>query len=455
MELTEHVKTKINKGPSLRRMNDIMAGISLLFSIILVVTIIRLAGEYKELSAAIQNYDELRESAEELMDASDYLTEQVRNFTVTGQRAYLDNYFQEAYADRRRERALDQLREKGSAEAAHELEQAMAGSVELMNTEFLAMHLTAFAYGYDLADLPIQVREAQIPETYAKLSREELQDDAIHLVLSEEYSGKKASIASSMEQCLNRLVEDMGQRQSAAEGRLQWLIDQLWVVGAAFIVLILARVFITANLVISPLLRGVLSIREGEEIPVRGADEFRFLASTYNQMFRETQKKTEDLTFEVEHDKLTGVYNRGGYDQLLANLDLRSAALLLVDVDKFKGINDTFGHKEGDEALRRVAQALAENFRSMDCVCRIGGDEFAVIMKNTGPEHREDIRRKINRINEELLHPKDGYAAVSISVGCAFGASKNSSGAIDKDADVALYRVKEAGRCGCAFFDEE
>ncbi len=169
-------------------------------------------------------------------------------------------------------------------------------------------------------------------------------------------------------------------------------------------------------------------------------------------MYRENKAQTEQLTYETEHDKLTGVLNRAGYDHLLETLDLSSTALLLVDVDRFKDVNDTHGHKAGDEALTRVADALRENFRSNDYICRIGGDEFAVVMKNTGPDRTKQIEDKITRINDKLRAPSENCPPLSISAGCAFGSSPNGSGALAKDADVALYCVKEHGRSGCAFF---
>lgn len=93
------------------------------------------------------------------------------------------------------------------------------------------------------------------------------------------------------------------------------------------------------------------------------------------------------------------------------------------------------------------------NFRSDDCVCRIGGDELAIIMTHAGVELRELVREKIRRANEQLQHPEDDLPPVSLSVGVAFGDWKNSTGDIFKDADAALYKVKRSGRKGCEFYE--
>ena len=126
-----------------------------------------------------------------------------------------------------------------------------------------------------------------------------------------------------------------------------------------------------------------------------------------------------------------------------------------MDVDKFKIVNDTYGHSVGDRVLIQVAETLRKHFREEDAVCRIGGDEFAVFAWQAGAERKAQIKESVDRVNEELLHPGDGLPAVSISVGCAFGNENPAGTPLEKNADRALYRVKENGRCGCAFYTPE
>lgn len=95
---------------------------------------------------------------------------------------------------------------------------------------------------------------------------------------------------------------------------------------------------------------------------------------------------------------------------------------------------------------------LSTAFRSIDYVCRIGGDEFAVIMVDVAQELDYTIRDKIAYINEELSNPKDDLPAVSLSVGVAFTDRANPGESIFKDADKALYKVKQNGRHGCDFY---
>ena len=159
----------------------------------------------------------------------------------------------------------------------------------------------------------------------------------------------------------------------------------------------------------------------------------------------------------AERDPMTGVLNRGSFDQILRSMekDKQNSALILVDVDHFKNVNDTYGHEVGDSILKRVSKLLAEDFRSIDHVCRIGGDEFAVVMMDVTSDLGYTIENKIGRINNRLALQEENVPAVSLSVGVAFTDRENPGQSLFKDADRALYYVKEHGRNGCHIYSAE
>ena len=159
----------------------------------------------------------------------------------------------------------------------------------------------------------------------------------------------------------------------------------------------------------------------------------------------------------AEHDPMTGALNRGSFDQILKSMerDKRDFALILVDVDDFKNVNDTYGHEVGDVILKRVSRLLAEDFRSIDHVCRIGGDEFAVVMMDVTSDLAYTIENKIAEINNQLAIHEENVPAVSLSVGVAFMDRENPGESMFKDADRALYYVKAHGRNGCHIYAAE
>ncbi|NLK38686.1 MAG: bacteriohemerythrin [Clostridiales bacterium] len=150
------------------------------------------------------------------------------------------------------------------------------------------------------------------------------------------------------------------------------------------------------------------------------------------------------------HDQLTGLYNRTYFatkvveEMKQAEINQHPISLLMLDLDNFKRINDSYGHLIGDEILKRVAQAASRKVRKTDYLVRFGGEEFIVLMPKTsivqGIEVAEDIRKEI----ESLSHPIAGGLTVSIGV-----AERIHSESFDrwcKRADEALYLAKATGR---------
>jgi diguanylate cyclase (GGDEF)-like protein len=167
----------------------------------------------------------------------------------------------------------------------------------------------------------------------------------------------------------------------------------------------------------------------------------------------ELEEKANRVRWKAEHDSLTGLLNRTAFQEIIQNLKMikKPLGLLIIDVDKFKQINDTYGHEMGDKALAKVAKLLQKSFKERDYVIRYAGDEFIVIVMNTRLIECHAIGSRIQLINKKLQNSEDDVPNLSISVGMAF----SSSGYRDtlfKKADQALYSVKENGRCGYAIY---
>ncbi len=434
------------QGISIRLVNIVMFVLALIASIMLFFAMRRTTNMYNESNRITQNTIELQNSANELMEASDYLTQEMQVFVVTGDRQHLDNYFNEAYIERRRDKALEELRSKnGKTMAYQNLQEAMDDSMELMNTELYAAKLAVIGYGYNLESFPVQVQNAQIKKNDLALSKEAKIRMAEDLMFDENYMAKKDSISKHIDSCLKDLMDEMNAKQQDMTNRVR---KQVWFehfLTWFLIVITLMVVLLTAKLIIVPIKKAVERIREEKDIPLSGAYEVRFLAKTYNLMYQTNVVNKEKLNYEATHDKLTGLYNRRGYEFLLSNVDMESATLLILDLDKFKQINDMYGHDMGDKVLIKTADVIYNSFRSQDYVCRIGGDEFAVIMVHCNSTLKELIERKVEIMNDKMQNAIDGVPAITVSVGAAFGEDGHSVDRIFKSADEALYNAKHSG----------
>lgn len=174
------------------------------------------------------------------------------------------------------------------------------------------------------------------------------------------------------------------------------------------------------------------------------------------------ERKREELRLEYEsqRDFLTGVYNKGAAEAkiraaLQVERNARYAAFLILDLDRFKEINDTYGHPVGDSLLAEAARKIRASFRESDVVGRFGGDEFCIFL--TGVRSRADLEHIAEKLccSFSTLLPQQGAAALSCSVGIACCEGKRKSfEQLYQEADIALYRAKAAGRAGFAFYTE-
>lgn len=172
------------------------------------------------------------------------------------------------------------------------------------------------------------------------------------------------------------------------------------------------------------------------------------------QDITEQKKREEWMQYKMEHDELTGTLNRTAFNRVTKLLEdnLTPFALILLDNDNFKTINDTHGHDVGDEVLSRLVTALNEKMRSIDKIFRIGGDEFAIIMNRITLEQANRVKSLINQVNEITMSDMNDVPPFSISAGVTFSICYNEN--VFHNADKALYRTKETTRKGCTVFEE-
>ncbi|MEX8520384.1 MAG: diguanylate cyclase [Leptothrix sp. (in: b-proteobacteria)] len=163
----------------------------------------------------------------------------------------------------------------------------------------------------------------------------------------------------------------------------------------------------------------------------------------------------EQAETQARTDYLTGLYNRRHFAQLAEREIARSISqqlpmsLLMIDVDHFKSINDTWGHAVGDEVLQRVAQLIKATLRDLDIAGRIGGEEFSVVLLETAGEPAREIAQRICTTIENTLMTWQAGVQVQVTVSIGLSALNHRQVDLDKllrEADQALYEAKQAGR---------
>ena len=199
-------------------------------------------------------------------------------------------------------------------------------------------------------------------------------------------------------------------------------------------------------------LGGLLAIAfESVVLSLAIADRFRHLQRDRDELERKRQMAEADrvaLQRVANTDQLTGLSNRRAFESTLAAAkqgDLERLALILIDVDHFKLVNDRLGHDAGDDLLVRTAHQLRANVRANDIVARLGGDEFAVLLKGADAKHVDHVIRGL--LTAQRNARSDSGGAVTFSIGAALFPDDDPDPAqLYKNADLALYEAKRLGR---------
>ncbi len=196
--------------------------------------------------------------------------------------------------------------------------------------------------------------------------------------------------------------------------------------------------------------------------PVLRSDGTLHQVSSVGRDVTERKRFEADLAHQATHDSLTGLPNRA---LLLDHLELelaraereqRLVALLFLDLDRFKQVNDNLGHDAGDELLAQAARRISAVVRPADTVARMGGDEFVILCGDVEDEdHATAVAQRVAAAIEH--HPFDiggAELAITSSIGIALSSGGVHPEAVLRDADAAMYRAKDLGRARLEIYDE-
>ena len=180
--------------------------------------------------------------------------------------------------------------------------------------------------------------------------------------------------------------------------------------------------------------------------------DFNSLLDELDQWQRHLKRENDSLTHQTLHDELTGLPNRKAFEQQLQTLlddpqTRQQVSVLFIDGDRFKQVNDRYGHAAGDHVLTVTAQRLRARLRKGDLVARLGGDEFAVLLSTVEREEQvaQVARDIIEAMQPPISLPEGARVVQSLSVGVALAKNHSSPEALIAQADAAMYHIKELG----------
>ena len=446
------------RGISLKFVGWLLSALAVVVSALLVISLQLISQEDRVVNQTYQNYLGLKETSNDIQMASDYLTEQVRLFVINGKKEYMDNYFREANVTKRRDNAKDKIHELTEDSPDHEIihnsiESAFNESMDLMNLEYYAMKLVCLDKGISYSSYDYENKVENYTDGIDAIAPENRITEAQTAVFGEQYMASKTTITLNVDSALKTIDSLMHKNVNEAVKDLKNLIAFQTVVIIIHVIFIGAAIVFMHIFVLRPMNAAVKSLSNNEEVHVRSNREFNYLAKTYNKVHAQNERVKERLVYEAEHDKLTGLYNRTGYDTLYRRMKLNRTIYILLDIDKFKEVNDSFGHETGDKVLVRTATALEKYFNEDTAyVFRIGGDEFAILIEDASMDMDAQVIKKCKKLDEELSKTQGRIPGTTLSIGVAHGTLNDTTDTLFKKADTALYKVKQAGRASVSLY---
>lgn len=261
-----------------------------------------------------------------------------------------------------------------------------------------------------------------------------------------------------IEEIISVEITDLLSASRRSEKRMRWWIGVIFLSGVGIAVV---SGILLARSVLRPmrdLEAGTARFAAGElgfRLHPRSKDEISQLKLSFNAMaaaLEENQRALRDLSV---RDQLTGLFNHREFYHLLGVELARGqryghqVSLLMLDIDFFKRVNDTFGHLSGDQVLRRLPELIRGQLRINDLPCRYGGEEFGLILPETGSEQGLEVAERIRSVvaREPIELPDGGSLRITVSIGIATypGVAQDEERLVSA-ADLALYQAKRTGR---------
>lgn len=441
------IKEKASKRFRIKTVSNLSIALTLVLMTLSLIFAAIGTKQYKTLIESGDKYVACENSIVQLRVASDEMTRYARLAVSECSKDHIDAYFKETDIDKNREEAVSNFKKhQVDTAVVASLETALNASDKLMELEWYAMRLVENALSVSPDALPEKLKSVTLSDEDASLSKEACVEKARTFMMGSEYENGKLLVYQSLDECLSLLRDVIFKEQKHAGCIFGDIYNNMIICIGIFSLMILALFLITRFCVVNPLLKYNENIQHGPIRKLDGIKELQTLGITFNQVYYENEEKQKTIQYQAEHDYLTDLLNRRSFDDALRiyRKNHTGFALVMIDVDDFKNINDTYGHDSGDRVLKGIGNVLLSSISDQDMAFRIGGDEFCMILTGWTKENLNDITDKMNGINAKLSEGIENVPQVSISFGLRFVDGNEEDDTVFKDADDALYDSKDA-----------
>lgn len=445
---------KESKGVKASTLNTMLIVSVVIVGLSMFISSFLLTKKYETYLAEEESYMECVKQADIVELSSNTLTVHCMHFVCNRNPQTLRDYFAEIETGHK-EKAIRAIADTiGNTKI---IEDAKVKSDELEELEIHAMKLVCEADGLETKEISERLTNYSLNEEEKNLSAKEKREKAVELIMGDEYQSYKENIQNGVANYLQNILNEKTEIAKKAQKRVEYHIyGQIYLVLALIVFIVLVVIIYNAQIT-SVVREYAQCILEHKPLKKGGVYELQYLAEVYNANAKKAKQQAKILKKQANQDSLTGALNRRSFKNIMEediNAGRGKGIFMILDIDNFKTINDTYGHETGDRVLVQVIHILKNWFRKEDIICRFGGDEFAIWIRTATVQDRHFFQKRMEEINASLQNDlaKD-IPSFSLSIGCSFVDSCDSFLEVYKRADKALYSVKNAGRCGCQFYE--
>lgn len=412
--------------------------------------------KFNRAKRSIEKFIACENSSKIISQNAQILSEQANLFVITKNPEYAKRFLAER-SKNENQKAMRNLQSFCNSDdlTYQRLEIAIGQADNLYQLELYAIKLIYEAEKDVFNFIPAEIQKIDLSETDKLLSKNAKEQKAVDILYGDGAFIYRQRITNNCTIILKDLETSIKKDLHVDAQDLGEHLHQLEFTQI-FCFLICIMIFIIyAFWVFIPVKKYKTAMQMDQKIEPSGSSELIYLGNAYNAIYDSKSNHEKELLINSSTDALTGSYNRRAFEQICKENSTPDVklALIIIDIDNFKSINDTFGHAVGDKALKHLSNCLNSTFRKDDYICRIGGDEFAVILTNFSKENKSAISTKMNFVKEKLSSRANDIPRFTISA----GASISETGFSDemfKQADGALYIIKNTGKNGCFVFSE-